>query len=474
MKKLSMCFRLALGYFVVLVVLQLTFGVGTWLVLRDSLRGAAENSLDHHVQDVRRFLQSQPAGRSAAELHKAAVERFANESTGDYLAFMDAEGNLIYRSSALAQHDLLPLVHGPMQGPAYNETWSGGAPLLFVLEHVDVQEKPFTVLVGIDMRNEQETLERFKSQLLWLAPLLLLGGSMLAYALSRRALAPVKTVARAANMIDGHSLSLRIQTPNTGDELQQLGDSMNEMLGRLEVCVNCTTNFTADASHELRTPIALIRTEAETALRRSRGEAEYRETLRHILLEAERTTSLLEELLALARADAGRQILHVEPLDLRGTLQEVATGWRQVANVRGMQFSERLLNAELRVIGDAAALRRVVDILLDNAFKYTPVSGGAISLSAEEVTGRAIISVQDNGVGIAEHDQGRIFERFYRVNKERSREMGGAGLGLAIAQWVVEQHQGKITVESTLGAGSIFRVELPLAPASVPRELSVR
>ena len=128
----------------------------------------------------------------------------------------------------------------------------------------------------------------------------------------------------------------------------------------------------------------------------------------------------------------------------------------------------------MRVIGDAAALRRVADILLDNAFKYTPVSGGAISLSAEEVTGRAIISVQDNGVGIAEHDQGRIFERFYRVNKERSREMGGAGLGLAIAQWVVEQHQGKITVESTLGAGSIFRVELPLAPASVPRELSVR
>jgi signal transduction histidine kinase len=166
--------------------------------------------------------------------------------------------------------------------------------------------------------------------------------------------------------------------------------------------------------------------------------------------------------------------LLVEPIDLRGALQEIAAGWRQVANVRGLQFSERLLNAELRVLGDAAALRRVVDILLDNAFKYTPPSGGAVSLSAEQVGERAVISVRDNGVGIAEEEQGRIFERFYRVNKTRSREMGGAGLGLAIAQWIVEQHRGRITVESTLGAGSIFRVELPLAPAGVARELSLR
>ncbi len=321
---------------------------------------------------------------------------------------------------------------------------------------------------------ERDALVHFRNQLLLLAPLLSLGGALLCYALSRRALAPVENVTRAARVIDGHSLIQRIQSPKTGDELQRLCDAINEMLARLEVSFKRTTNFTADASHELRTPIALIRTEAEAALRRSRGEAEYREALRRILLEAERTTSLLEELLALARADSGRQSLHVEPIELRGTLQEIARGWRQVANVRGMQFSERLLNAELRVSGDAAALRRVIDILLDNAFKYTSPSGGAVSLSAEEVAGRAVISVQDNGVGVAEDEQQRIFERFYRVNKERSREIGGAGLGLAIAQWIVEQHHGNITVESTLGAGSIFRVDLPLAKADVSREVSVR
>ena len=322
--------------------------------------------------------------------------------------------------------------------------------------------------------HEAGALVHFRNQLLWLAPVLSLGGALLCYALSRRALAPVENVTRAARVIDGRSLNQRIKSLKTGDELQRLSDTINEMLARLEVSFKRTTNFTADAAHELRTPISLIRTEAESALRRSRGEAEYRETLRRILLEAERTTALLEELLALARADSGRQALFVQPIDLRGALQEIARGWRQVANVRGMQFSERLLNAELRVSGDAAALRRVIDILLDNAFKYTPASGGAISLSAEEVAGRAIISVQDNGVGVAENEQYRIFERFYRVNKERSREMGGAGLGLAIAQWIVEQHHGKITVESTLGAGSIFRVELPLAPAGASRELTLR
>jgi heavy metal sensor kinase len=327
------------------------------------------------------------------------------------------------------------------------------------------------------LRNTSDSalvLERFEHYLLLSAPMLLLGGALLSYALSRRALAPVEAVTRTARTISGESLSLRLKPLRSGDELQSLTDTVNEMLDRLEGSYRRVTNFTADASHELRTPISLIRTEAETALRRSRGEAEYRETLRRILLEAERTTSLLEELLALARADSGREPLLVEPMDLRGALQEIAAGWRQVANVRGMQFSERLLNAELRVLGDAAALRRVVDILLDNAFKYTPASGGAISLSGEQIEGHAVISVRDNGVGIAEDEQGRIFERFYRVNKGRSREMGGAGLGLAIAQWIVEQHHGKISVESTLGAGSIFRVELPLAPAGVARELSLR
>jgi len=329
-------------------------------------------------------------------------------------------------------------------------------------------------LANLGVHERTTALEQFQKELLLIIPLLSLGGALLCYAISRRALAPVEGLTRIARDMTGHNLHERLRSPNSGDELQRLCDTVNDMLGRLETSFHHITNFSADAVDEIRTPVAAIREEAESALRRSRGEAEYREAFRRILLEAERTTALLEELLVLARADSGRQILHVEPVNLRDTLQEIARGWRQVANVRGMQFSERLMNAELRVMGDAGALRRVIDILLDNAFKYTPAGRAAISLSAEEVEGRAVISVQDNGVGIADREQGRIFERFYRVHKERSREMGGSGLGLAIARWIVEQHHGKIFVESTPGAGSIFRVELPLAAADVARAISVR
>lgn len=329
-------------------------------------------------------------------------------------------------------------------------------------------------LAGVGVQERAAALEHFKNDVLLLLPILSVGGALLCYAVSRRALAPVEGVTRTAREITGHTLHQRLRSPQSGDELQSLCETMNDMLGRLEVSFQRIANFSADAADEIRTPVTGIREKAETALRRSRAEAEYREALRRILLEAERTAALLEELLVLARADAGRQTLHLEPINLRPALLEIARGWRQVANVRGMQFSERLMSAELSITGDTGALRRVIDILLDNAFKYTPAARGVITLSAEEVDGRAVITVQDNGVGIADRDQARIFERFYRVNKEHSREMGGAGLGLAIAQWIVEKHQGKIVVESTPGAGSIFRIELPLAPANAPHEVSVR
>jgi signal transduction histidine kinase len=226
------------------------------------------------------------------------------------------------------------------------------------------------------------------------------------------------------------------------------------------------TEFTADASHELRTPIALIHAEAELALRRSRDVSEYREALQHILLEAARAAKLLEELLALARADSGREALDIQPIDLLTTLRESTSKWNQVALLHNLQFEERLDVQRLPVAGDENALRRVIDILLDNALKYTP-SPGKVTLSAEEKNGRVVVSVEDTGMGIAPEDQLRVFERFYQVDKARSRKLGGAGLGLAIAQWIIQLHQGSIAMKSEMGRGSIFRVEIPATTPAV-------
>ena len=471
MSRLSIGLRLTLWYLGIFALAQLIFGVGMWFILRENLHDIADSTLAGEVEDVRRFLDGQPAGQSVAELRKVVTDEYSAETGGDYLQILDADGNWIYRSPALAEAGFPPVSASLLRKTLHQDRRVGNKPFRFVSTRIDVHGRAFTVQAGTSTHEEMETLERFQRYLLMFAPLMLLAAGAVGYWLSRRALSPVDALTRTARTITGHTLSSRLEQLHTGDELQRLSDTLNEMLGRIEVAFNRITEFTADASHELRTPISLIRTEAEVALRRSRGEEEYREALRHILLGAERTTSLIEELLALARADSGRQILKIQPIDLRGALKEVASGWRQLANVRGLQFSERILDAELRVLGDAAALRRVLDILLDNAFKYTPAPGGTVSLSAEEKEGTAVISVRDNGMGIAEAEQGRIFERFYRVDKARSREMGGAGLGLSIAQWIVQQHHGRLTVESTLGAGSIFRVQLPLAAEKISQEL---
>ena len=219
--------------------------------------------------------------------------------------------------------------------------------------------------------------------------------------------------------------------------------------------------------------MSLIRTEAELALRRSRGEAEYKEALRHILDEAERTTLLIEQLLELSRADSGRESLDLQTIDLRQLLCNVANSWRQVAAMRNLQFAESICEESASVLADETLLRRLTDILLDNAFKYTP-SPGSVRLTLERLDESAVITVKDSGVGIAYEDQQRIFERFYRVDKSRSRAQGGTGLGLAIAQWILSQHHGSITVESNPGEGATFRVNLPLVSVSTPTSALAR
>jgi signal transduction histidine kinase len=205
-------------------------------------------------------------------------------------------------------------------------------------------------------------------------------------------------------------------------------------------------------------------------LRRSRGEAEYKESLRHILAEAERTTVLIEQLLSLARTDSGREKLNLQAVDLRQTLRNVVDGWQQVATIRDLQFSASLDIPDFFVLGDETLLRRLADILLDNAFKYT-TAPGSVRLSLEPKGESVVITVKDSGVGIPEGEQSKIFERFYRVDKARSRAQGGAGLGLAIAHWIVSQHGGSIRVESRSGDGATFRVELPTIATLVKNPL---
>jgi len=466
MKRLSIGVRLMLWYVAIFALGELVFGASMWFILRHNLYDLVDDGLESQVEDLKSFLGTQKPDATIAKLQEEVNETYAIEHSGDYLELFADTGDLIYRSPFLEAHPELVLPPDQIRRPVSRSRRAEGRHFRFAFEKFNLNGHVYSVEMGIPADDAVETLHLFSSYLLMFAPGLLLLAAGVGYWMSRRALSPVDALVRTAREVGGANLSSRLQKLETGDELQRLSDTLNEMLDRIETAFLRVTQFTADASHELRTPVSLIRTEAELALRRSRGEAEYKESLRHILLEAERTTALIEQLLALARADSGREALHLQTVDLRQTLVTVVDGWKQVATIRDLQFSANLDAQNAFVLGDETLLRRLTDILLDNAFKYTS-SPGSVRLSLEQRGEGAVITVQDSGVGIAQADQSRIFERFYRVDKARSREQGGTGLGLAIAQWIVVQHRGTIAVESRPGEGATFRVALPKTAASV-------
>ena len=460
MKRLSIGVRLTVWYLLVFALAQSLFGFGMWFILRRSLYEIVDSELTNQADDLRHFLEAQKKDASIAKLQEEITEIYVLEHSGDYLQIYVPPDEWIYRSSFMQTMLFLP-AHDPFIQPVVLDRQLGGKPFRFLSQHIDVHGRRFIAQMGVPTDDVVQTLALFRRYLLMFAPVIFLTASGVGYLISRRALSPVDSLTRTARTISGSNLSGRLELLHTGDELQRLSDTLNEMLNRIETAFLRVTQFTADASHELRTPLSLIRTEAEIALRKSRSEDEYRDALVHILKESETTAAMIERLLSLARADSGQNALQMRPIDLREIVLRTASEWRAFAIANDLGFTETVMAGDLDVAGDKSALRQLLNILLDNAFKYTP-RPGRIHLSLEEKDDRAILTVADTGIGIALADQARIFERFYRADQARNRELAGAGLGLAIAFWIVQQHHGSIEVKSMLGNGSTFVVELPL------------
>jgi heavy metal sensor kinase len=469
MKRLSIGVRLTLWYLVIFALAEVVFGVGMWFILRDSVLDMVDDDIETQVDDLSHLLATQANDVSVSTLQALMKEAYGSEHWGDYLAIYTGDGQTLYQSVFLQSNSLLMAPQG-VQKTIYTSREIRGKHFRFTFQRLSSKGRTYVVEAGLPADDAFDTLRLFRSYLFLFAPLLLLIAAGGGYWMSRRALAPVDALVRTARDVSGTNLGTRLEKLHTGDELQRLSDTLNEMLDRIEAAFSRITQFTADASHELRTPVSLIRTEAELSLRRARTQNEYQDSLRHILLESERTTALIEQLLSLARADSGRETLQLQPVDLSTALQGVAEAWKQVAAIRELGFSVNLPNSDAWVAGDENLLRRLADILLDNAFKYT-AAPGSVSLSLEKHEHFAAITIQDSGIGIPQDEQGKIFERFYRVDKSRTRAHGGNGLGLSIAQWIVIQHHGSIAVESRPGEGSTFRVELPTiaTPARNPQ-----
>ncbi|MDA0205455.1 MAG: HAMP domain-containing sensor histidine kinase [Acidobacteria bacterium] len=301
---------------------------------------------------------------------------------------------------------------------------------------------------------------RLLVNLAWAVPLVIvlsLGGG---YHVARSALQPIESVVAVAQGIDVGKLSERLDAPSSGDVVERLAKTFNGMLDRLEGSVRRLEEFTADASHELRSPVAVIRTTAELALRQDRTPTQLRSDMQEIEREAARLTSLIENLLTLARSDANGMTPNKRPVDLFALVVEVGDQHRRLHPSRALAVEIPSLYAY--VLGDEASLRQLLAILLDNAVRHTPDEASiTISLRTEGDAHR--LSVADTGNGIPDDELGRIFDRFYRGDSSRGVD-GGFGLGLSIARWIAESHDACIKVESVVGKGSVFSVRLSATP----------
>jgi heavy metal sensor kinase len=280
--------------------------------------------------------------------------------------------------------------------------------------------------------------------------------------LARRSLSPIGYIASKARSITSENLSERLHPRGTDDEMDDLIQTINGMIARLESSFKRMAEFTADASHELKTPICAMRGEAEVLLLKERTIEEYQEGLAHFIEQFDQLNQMINDLILLSKFDVSQVELRMGPLRLDLLIKDLCNLFQVLAEQNKIALEMGAIE-EVTVTGDKVRLQQLFTNLIDNAIKYT--LRGSIHVTVERNEGMALIKVRDTGIGIPKEEQEKIFKRFYRVDKSRSRDTGGVGLGLSIADWIAHAHRGKIEVESEVNQGSTFTVYLPVEKA---------
>jgi heavy metal sensor kinase len=470
--------KLTAWYIAVLAVATLTLTAASWWLSTQSVVRAADISLEARLEGVRDFLEN-PRTRLTVEGLQDEFSEYAELTRGEaLLEVIDAAGVVLVRPSIPGW---VEMTEGEARTATStdvrpNDRVLGKLPFRVASGRIEALGRMYRVTVAAPMGPAYAALNRFHRWLLLLLPAVFALAGAGGYWVSRRALAPVDRMTRTVQAITVQSLDRRLEVPAANDELRRLASTFNDVLARLQTAVGDIVRFTADASHELRTPVSLVRTTAELALRHERTPREYRVALTEVVDHARNMSTLVEDLLALARTDAGIEPLHTAPLDLRDIVSEASKEIAELARARSVSVCVNIPAAPLLVEGDRLSLRRLVLILLDNAVKYSaPEStvqvGVAGDRSASDDARRAIIAITDRGIGLDPTEASRLFERFYRGTRARQHAPDGTGLGLAIAQTIVDRHRGSITLSSSGEANGVggcrVEVSLPLRVAAL-------
>lgn len=330
----------------------------------------------------------------------------------------------------------------------------------------------YHVLLALDAAPIRAQLDLLRRTLLLSLPLIVGLASVGGYFLAGRALSPVALIATQARRIEATALGERLAVSRSDDEFGRLAQILNDLFARLERAFHQERQFLADAAHELRTPVAILRSQAEVALERPRTIAEHAGAIREMRVEIERLSEMVQDLLLMAQADAAQISIREETLDLMEIAEEACRSVRPLASERGLVLRFEI-GDEVSVRGDSRLLQRAAVNLLANAIRYT-ARGGAVDLVVEREPAAALIRVSDTGPGIAADELERIFERFYRADHSRSGHPEGSGLGLAIVKTIAELHRGSIGVQSRPGEGSRFVLRLPSPPRPSERSEGLR
>jgi len=456
---LSIKFRLIVLYTLILVFVFVLFGSAVYLITRATLLDEIDQDLSQTSTQLRSQTEAFVKG-NVALLTLPAEELDVFQTATNFFVILDTQGEILAKSQNLGNYNVVLDPNGIHNAQYFSTVQHNDQSLRVLTEPIYVESADGLGLVGYlqvaRLIETQAVLDRVQLILMSAGLAAVSLSLVLGAVLTHQLLKPLDDITAVALRITrADDLSRRLPDTGRRDEIGRLTMVLNQTLERLERLFHARQRFLADVSHELRTPLTTIRGNID--LMRRMGEADP-ETIDVVQDELRRMTRLVDDLLLLARADTGSLPIQHEVVELDTVFLEI---YRQVKAIdHPVQIVLKEVD-QVNVLGDQDRLRQLILNLVDNAIKYTP-GGGMVSLSLSKTNGEAEIEVVDNGVGISSEDLPRVFDRFYRVDKARSRNLGGSGLGLSIARWIAQAHGGSIRVESKLGEGSKFTITLPL------------
>jgi heavy metal sensor kinase len=450
----SIKFRFTLWLLMVLVVPMVLFGTAAYFLLSYNLYRNMDYSLLARSEELKRIVATS-SGQVIQEV-----------KAGEFILFFDSQGQLTQQLGSNEVNIKFASV-GTMatQSFAGNGSYTtavsteGQKARLYATALTDSSGQHITILVGRWLTDIEGVLKTYRVIVIYITLLLIVLVGFGGIFMTIRTLKPVDWIMDMIREVDGSDLKRRIDV-NREDELGQLAVTLNEMMGRLERAFNRQRQFAANASHELRTPLSIIQAESSLAIAKERKPEEYRKSLELISNEVEYMSSVISELLYLARTDAGKEATNFKKINVKLLVSELATDVEVLAREKGLTFILGPLE-EAHVKGDKVQLRQLFMNVIQNAIWYTP-AGGTVFSSVILRDSQVIIQVKDTGIGISSEHLPHIFERFYRIDEASSRGHGGSGLGLAIARVIAQLHGGTIEVESRVDEGSTFKMIFPI------------